>query len=361
MSVEPPSHRKGRGAPANPEGRFESRQTQAMDDGWGSLEEPLPPLETRVHVDQARSIINRNESPDIAFDQSINPYRGCEHGCVYCYARPSHGYLNLSAGLDFETQLFYKPQAARLLEAELSRPGYRCAMIALGANTDPYQPVERQLGVTRQLLEVLWRFRHPVSITTKGAALIERDLPLLAEMARENLVSVAISITTLDPALKRSLEPRAASPQARLRILEALSRAGVPTLIFFSPVIPFVNDAEMERVLAAGAEAGARGASYIPLRLPHEVKDLFRAWLQVHAPLKAEHVMSLVQQMRGGRDNDPRFGSRMRGEGEYAGILQQRFRLACRRLGLKAGERIELATDRFRVPPRPGDQMGLDF
>lgn len=363
LRMKPPEDRsiKGRGAASNPEGRYERHARGALDDGWGSLDEPLPPLETTLLVDHAKSIIARNDSPDIVFDQSINPYRGCEHGCVYCYARPSHAYLGLSPGLDFETRLFYKPDAARLLDAELRKPGYRCSMISLGANTDPYQPVERRLGVTRSILEVLQRFRHPVSIVTKGAALIERDLPLLAEMAREGLASVAISITTLDPALKRTLEPRAASPQARLRALQLLSEAGVPTMIFFSPLIPFVNDAEMERVLEAGAAAGARQASYIPLRLPYEVKDLFREWLQVHQPLKAAHVMSLVQQMRGGRDNDARFGSRMRGEGEYAGLLAQRFRLACRRLGLNSGERLSLRTDRFRPPPQAGDQIGLDF
>jgi len=352
---------KGRGAGSNRPGRFEAHDRVAVDDGWDAPEEALPALKTTLLVDHAKSIIARNQSPDINFDQSINPYRGCEHGCIYCYARPSHGYLGLSAGLDFESKLFYKPEAARLLEQELRQPGYRCSMISLGSNTDPYQPVERKLKVTREILEVLQRFRHPVGIVTKGAALIERDLPLLAEMARDRLVTVAISLTTLNPELKRTLEPRAASPQARLRALRMLSEAGVPTMVFFSPVIPFINDAELERVLEAGAAAGARAASYIPLRLPYEVKDLFRDWLQQHAPLKAAHVMSLVQQMRGGRDNDPQFGSRMRGQGEYAGLIAQRFRLACRRLGLNAGERIELETSLFRVPAQSGDQMGLDF
>ena len=352
---------KGRGAGSNRPGRFEVHDRVTVDDGWDSLDDAPPPLKTTLLIDHAKSIIARNQSPDINFDQSINPYRGCEHGCIYCYARPSHGYLGLSAGLDFESKLFYKPDAARLLEQELRRPGYRCSMISLGSNTDPYQPVERKLGVTRGILEVLQRFRHPVGIVTKGAALIERDLPLLAAMAKDRLAMVAISLTTLDPGLKRTLEPRASSPQARLRALRMLSDAWVPTMVFFSPVIPFINDAELERVLEAGAAAGARAASYIPLRLPYEVKDLFRDWLQQHAPLKAAHVMSLVQQMRGGRDNDPEFGSRMRGQGEYAGLIAQRFRLACRRLGLNTGERLKLETGLFRVPAQPGDQLGLDF
>lgn len=288
------------------------------------------------------------------------PYRGCEHGCIYCYARPSHAYLNLSPGLDFETQLFYKTNAATLLEAELRRPGYRCSMIALGSNTDPYQSIERELKITRSLLEVMRRFRHPVGIVTKGAALIERDLDLLQAVARDGLATVAISITTLDPRLKRCLEPLAASAAARLRALRMLADAGIPTMVMFSPVIPFVNDAELEAVLAAAKDAGVRRASYVMLRLPHEVKDLFREWLDTHAPLKAAHVMSLVQQMRGGRDNDPAFGSRMRGQGEYVRILEQRFAIACRRLGLVEGERSAwLDTTRFTVPSQSGDQMGL--
>lgn len=352
---------KGRGAGYNPEGRFESRSREDFDDGW-PLDEPLPPLETTLLVDHAKSIIARNHSPDVGFSQSINPYRGCEHGCIYCYARPSHGYLGLSPGLDFETKLFYKPDAARLLEQELRKPGYECATISLGANTDPYQPVERKLGITRSLLEVMLRFNHPVGIVTKGAALLERDLDLLTGLARRQLAMVAVSITTLDPELKRELEPRAASPQARLRALKLLSAAGVPTMVMASPMIPFVNDAELERILEAAAEAGVRQAAYIPVRLPYEVKDLFREWLQRRVPLKAAHVMSLIQQMRGGRDNDPRFGSRMRGEGPYADLLAQRFRLACRRLGLNGSERrLRLDCSQFRVPPQAGDQLGLGF
>ena len=357
---EPERRVKGRGAGYNPEGRFESRRSESVDDGWPQ-DEALPPLETTLLIDQAKSIIARNDSPDIGFSQSINPYRGCEHGCIYCYARPSHAYLGLSPGLDFETRLFYKPDAARLLEAELRKPGYACSTISLGANTDPYQPVERRLGITRSLLEVLLQFRHPVGIVTKGAALLQRDVDLLAELARHRLTMVAVSITTLDPELKRELEPRAASPQARLRALKLLAQAGVPTMVMASPVIPFINDAELERILEAAADAGVRQAAYIPVRLPYEVKDLFRDWLERRVPLKAAHVMSLIQQMRGGRDNDPRFGSRMRGEGAYAELLAQRFRLACRRLGLNQGERLRLDASQFRVPPRAGDQLGLGF
>ncbi len=355
----PARGRRSRGAASNAAGRFEANSVVAVDDGWDSLAEPLPRLETTVTAQPARRIISYNDSPDIVFDRSINPYQGCEHGCVYCYARPSHAYLNLSPGLDFETRLFYKPNAAELLDAEFRKPGYRPAMISLGANTDPYQPIENKLKVTRSILEVLARFRHPVGIVTKGAALIERDIDLLQNLARDNLVSVAISITTLDPALKRTLEPRAASPQSRLRAMRRLSSAGVPTMVFFSPVIPFINDAEMEAVLTAARDAGAGHASYIPLRLPMEIKDLFRQWLQEHVPLKADHVMSLIQQMRGGRDNDPQFGSRMRGQGEFAQVIRRRFEIACRRLGLNAGERPMLETRHFQVPPAPGDQFSL--
>lgn len=351
--------RGGRGAASNASGRFDRHSVERMDDGWDGLAEPLPPLKTIVRARPARSIISYNQSPDIAFDRSINPYLGCEHGCIYCYARPSHAYLNLSSGLDFETRLFYKPNAAALLDVELRKPRYQPAMISLGANTDPYQPVELRLGITRGILEVLARFRHPVAIVTKGAALIERDLDLLQDLAQDSLVSVAISITTLDAGLKRNLEPRAASPQSRLRAMRRLSDAGIPTRVFFSPVIPFVNDAEMEAVLSAAREAGARSASYIPLRLPLEVKDLFREWLQEHYPLKAEHVMSLVQQMHGGRDNDPAFGSRMRGQGAFAHVLRRRFEIACRRLGLNVGEQPALETCHFKLPPTSGDQFSL--
>jgi len=359
MPPSPPETllRKGRGAGSNGAGRFEATTRVAVDDGWGSLEAEPVKLETIVRAVVAKSIISRNNSPDIPFEQSINPYYGCEHGCIYCYARPSHGYLNLSPGLDFETRLFYKPNAAELLDAELRRPGYRVSPIALGANTDPYQPIEREHRVTRGILEVLARFRHPVSIVTRGV-LIERDLDLLAAMARDNLVHVGITLTTLDPALKRTLEPRAAAPAARLRVMRQLADVGVPVRVMFSPVIPFVNDAELERVLEAGAEAGARAASYILLRLPHEVKDLFREWLDAHLPLKAEHVMSLINQSRGGKDYDAAWGTRMRGSGNFADLIAQRFRLARRRLRLdqaRSGYNLDL----FRVPAKAGDQLGL--
>ncbi|HEY0914896.1 MAG TPA: PA0069 family radical SAM protein [Solimonas sp.] len=361
---QPPGAIKGRGTASNPEGRFETRAREDFDDGW-LLDEPEQPRpDTTVTPEASKSIITRNQSPDIGFEQSINPYRGCEHGCIYCYARPAHAYLNLSPGLDFETRLFYKPDAARLLEEELRKPGYRCSPIALGSNTDPYQPVEREYGVMRSILEVLQRCRHPLTIVTKGAALIERDIPLLADMARDNLVEVAISITSLQPELKRALEPRTAGPQARLRIVRELADAGIPVMVLVAPVIPFVNDAEIEQILQASHEAGAREASYIMLRLPHEVKGLFREWLQVHYPQRAEHVMSLVQQMRGGKDNDPRFGKRMTGEGEYAQVIAQRFKVATARLGLGRGRRLKLDTALFRPPPPPPPdkgQMGFGF
>ncbi|MBL6752434.1 MAG: PA0069 family radical SAM protein [Nevskia sp.] len=348
---------KGRGAISNPEGRFEPRRREALDDGWGTIEEELPPLETIVTAEPGKSIITRNDSPDLAFSQSINPYKGCEHGCIYCYARPSHAYLNLSPGLDFETRIFYKPNAAQLLDAELRRPGYLPSPIALGANTDPYQPVERQLRVTRSILEVLARFRHPVGIITKGTG-IERDLDLIADLARDRLVSVGITITTLEPELKRTLEPRAAAPAARLRTMRRLADAGVPVRVMFSPVIPFVNDAELERVLEAGAQAGASAASYVLLRLPYELKDLFRQWLQANLPLKAEHVMSLVRQSRGGKDNQAEFGTRMRGTGAFAELIAKRFALARRRFGLEREPR-PANLGAFRVPPAAGDQLGL--
>jgi DNA repair photolyase len=350
---------KGRGSTINPEGRFDKTARETFDDGWSLPEDEKSSPETQLFIDHARSIISRNDSPDIPFKQSVNPYRGCEHGCVYCYARPAHAYLDLSPGLDFETKLFYKPDAAALLERELRKPGYTPEWISLGANTDPWQPVERKLGITRGLLEVLARFRHPVGIVTKGAALIERDIDLLTDLARDGLVFVAISVTTLDPDLKRKLEPRASAPATRLRVIRRLADAGIPTMTLFSPVIPFVNDAELERVLEAVRDAGAQRANYVMLRLPHEVKDLFRDWLDAHLPLKAAHVMSLVQQMRGGRDYDADYGQRMRGQGVYADLIAQRFRKACQRLGLNREGRFKLSTDHFRVPPAPGDQLSL--
>ena len=350
---------KGRGALSNPEGRFDRMTIEAVDDGWFT-EEPARSIATTIQPDRARRIISTNDSPDIPFDYSINPYRGCEHGCIYCYARPTHAYLGLSPGLDFETRLFYKPDAARLLEAELARPGYVCKPLMLGANTDPYQPIERTLGITRAILQVLARCRHPVSVVTKST-LVTRDLDLLTDLARDDLVAVMVSITTLDPDTKRALEPRTSSPQARLRTLRQLADAGVPAGVMVAPVIPGINDHELESILEAAAAAGAQCAQYVPLRLPHEVKDLFREWLAVHYPQRARHVMSLLRDMRGGRDNDPNFGSRMRGEGPFAELLRGRFRLACRKLGLDSNRRLAVNTELFRPPGRAAEQLGLGF
>jgi DNA repair photolyase len=350
-----PGARVGRGASSNAAGRFEATRAEAVDDGWGSLDEELPPFETVVQPEPSRSIISRNQSPDLAFEQSINPYKGCEHGCIYCYARPSHAYLNLSPGLDFETRLFYKPDAARLLEQELAAPGYRCSPISIGANTDPYQPIEREYRVTRSILEVLAKYRHPCSIITKSA-LVERDIDLLAEMARDGLALVLVSVTTLSNDLKRTLEPRTASPAARLRAISRLSAAGIPVGVMVAPVIPVLTDAELERILEAAAAAGAKSAGYVLLRLPHELKELFREWLQHHEPLKAKHVLSRLQAMRGGRDYDSRWGHRQRGSGEYAELLKKRFTAACTRCGLNADRQFVHNTASFR-PPSLGPQQ----
>ena len=350
--------RKGRGAGLNPEGRFESETREAFDDGWAPEDEPPPPLKTVVTVEHAKSIISRNASPDVPFAQSINPYRGCEHGCIYCYARPSHGYLNLSPGVDFETRLFAKVNAAELLRAELARPGYRCEWIALGANTDPYQPVEREHRITRGVLEVLAACDHPVGIVTKNA-LVERDLDLLVAMAAKRLAMVYVSINNLDHGLARRLEPRCSAPARRLETVRRLAAAGVPVGVLVAPVIPFLTDDQIEPVLEAAAAAGASSAGYVLMRLPWEVKALFRDWLDTHYPLKAAHVMSRVQAMRGGRDNDPAFGARMRGQGELAALLRRRFDIACARLGLDGGTRgTALDVTRFR-PPRADGQLGL--
>jgi DNA repair photolyase len=351
---------KGRGALSNPAGRFERQTLEAVDDGWYVEEQP-DSIATTLEPDRARGIITTNNSPDIPFEYSINPYRGCEHGCLYCYARPSHAYMGLSAGIDFETRLFYKADAAKVLEAELARPGYVCKPITVGANTDPYQPVERQMLVTRSVLEVLARTRHPVSIISKSA-LVLRDLDLLTDLARDDLVSVAISITTLSAETKRSLEPRAASPQARLRAVRELNAAGIPTGVMVAPVIPAITDHEMEAILEAATDAGARWAGYVLVRLPYEIKDLFRDWLTEHFPDRAAHVMSLIRDMRGGRDNDPRFGTRMRGTGPIAELLRNRFKIACKRLNLNSGSReIPQHTHLFRPPIVEGSQLDLGF
>ncbi len=350
---------KGHGALSNPPGRFERERREAVDDGWYREEAPEH-MPTSIEPDRARSVISTNDSPDIPFEQSINPYRGCSHACVYCYARPSHSYVGLSPGLDFETKLFYKKDAAAVLEKELSRPGYVCKPITLGANTDPYQPIERCMRVTRSVLEVLARCRHPVTVITKSVLVLE-DLDLLADLARDGLASVGVSITSLDPGLKRRLEPLAASPRGRLEAVRRLSAAGVSTGVMVAPVIPALTDHELEAILEAGAQAGARWAGYVLLRLPHEVKDLFQEWLAVHYPDRAEHVMSLVRQMRGGREYDPRFGSRMRGTGPLAELLRHRFAIACRRLRLNMGRRPEQSTRLFRPPGSSGPQLSLEL
>jgi DNA repair photolyase len=349
----------GRGALSNPPGRFDLQKLEAVDDGW-YLEEAPDSIATTLEPERARSIITSNDSPDIPFERSVNPYRGCETACVYCYARPSHAYMGLSPGLDFETRLFYKADAAKLLEAELANPDYVCKPITLGANTDPYQPVERRMKVTRSILEVLSRTRHPVTVITKHA-LVLRDLDLLSEMARNGLATVGVSVTSLNNELKRTLEPRAGSPQARLRALTALSAAGVPCGVLVAPVIPALTDHEMERILEEAARAGVHWAGYVLLRLPYEIKDLFTEWLDQHYPERAAHVMSLIRAMRGGRANDPRFGFRMRGTGPYAELLRDRFRVACRRLNLNTGGRDTLNTALFRPPDRSGSQLRLEL
>jgi DNA repair photolyase len=354
----PPTGFKGRGVLSNPANRFDRNIAEGIDDGWFQ-DEPASSVETQLIIDSSRSVIARNDSPDIAFDQSINPYRGCESGCVFCYARPTHAYLGMSPGIDFETRIVYKPDAAQLLREELSRPGYVCRHIMLGSNTDPYQPVERKLGITRSILEVLAETRHPVAITTRHTALL-RDLDLLAPMAKQGLVMVMYSITTFDADLKRKLEPRSAASEARLHAIRALRHAGIPVGVLAAPMIPAVNDSELETILERSHEAGARHAGYVLLRLPLEVNDLFRQWLSVHMPDRAAHVMSLVNDTREGADNSSQFGARMRGTGVWAQLLRDRFKLASRRLGLSSERRIELATHHFR-PPERGGQMGLGF
>jgi DNA repair photolyase len=348
---------KGRGATLNRPGRFERLERKPVDDGWGSLAAVLAPLRaTELSADSSRSIIARNTSPDIPFDQSINPYRGCEHGCNYCYARPTHHFLGLSAGLDFETRIFIKHDAAELLKDALARPGYRPTPLALGSNTDPYQPVERRLQVTRRILEILADARHPVSIVTKSA-LVVRDLDLLVPMAREGLASVAVSLTTLDGDLARRLEPRAAAPHRRLATMRELSSAGVPTSLSLAPVIPGLTDHEIERIVEAAVGAGATAASWILLRLPHDVKELFEAWLETHVPDRKSKVLSLVRQCRDGQLNDAAFGSRMRGQGPVAELIRRRFDRILDRLGI-ARRTLNLRTDLFRAPGSEA-QLGL--
>ncbi|WP_432260355.1 PA0069 family radical SAM protein [Cupriavidus sp. TMH.W2] len=361
----PPVARKGRGAVSNLQGRFERDQREVFDDGWGSAPEeaprtvqaapsadeaPLPPLRTEVHIERARSVLTRNASPDIPFDVSLNPYRGCEHGCIYCFARPTHAYLDLSPGLDFETQLYAKTNAAERLREALARPSYRCETIALGVNTDAYQPIEREQRITRGLLEVLKACDHPVALITKSS-LIERDIDLLAPMAAKRLAVAAVTITTLDAGIARTLEPRAATPSRRLRTIRTLTDAGIPVGVSIAPVIPFITEPDLERVLEAAHEAGAVYANYIVLRLPWEVRPLFEEWLLAHFPDRAERVMNRVREMRDGKAYDASFATRMRGTGVWADLLRQRFYKAAERLGFRYN-RFDLDTSRFRPPAK---------
>lgn len=350
---------KGRGAASNPEGRFETTARVSVDDGWEREAAPVPHPDTTVAEERARSIISRNDSPDIPFAQSINPYRGCEHGCIYCYARPSHAYLNLSPGLDFETKLFAKTNAAELLRAELARPGYNVSPIHLGANTDPYQPIERRYRITRQVIEVMAEFGHPFTVLTKNAS-IERDIDLLAPLAQRHLVYAFVSVTSLDNRLSAKLEPRASAPHRRIAALKALADAGIPCGVMVAPIIPMLTDRWMEAILEHAHAAGARMAGYTILRLPWELKQLVREWLELHFPERAEHVLSLVRQMRGGRENDPRFGKRMRGEGEFAELIRQRFHIATRKLGMGKGRQIALDLSQF-APARAASPQGELF
>lgn len=342
-----PRARRGRGASTNETGRFEAVAREEFRDGW-DMEEEAAPLRTEIVFEKAKTIITRNDSPDLSFDRSINPYRGCEHGCFYCFARPTHAWQGLSAGLDFETKLFAKPDAAILLEKELAAPGYEPRTIALGTNTDPYQPIERKLGVTRGVLEVLARRSHPVGIVTKSA-LVTRDLDLLGPMAEKGLAKVAVSITTLDPRLARRMEPRAATPRLRLETIRRLTDEGVPVTVLVAPVIPAINDHEIERILEAAYAAGAREAGYVMLRLPHELKGLARDWLHEHYPQRAEHVLSLVRETRGGKEYDSRFGARQSGTGPVAWAIGRRFEIAAKRIGFNE-KRTRLRTDLFRKP-----------
>jgi DNA repair photolyase len=346
--------RRGRGAISRRSGRFEAQAREAFDDGWDTLG-ALEALKTTLHAEKPRSLITRNDSPDISFDRSINPYRGCEHGCIYCYARPSHAYVGFSPGLDFESEIFFKEGAAQLLERELSAPGYTAKPISLGANTDPYQPVERRLRSTRAILEVLARADHPVGIVTKSA-LVARDLDLLAPMAKKGLVKVAISVTTLDRGLSRRMEPRAATPDKRLETIALLAAAGVPTAVMVAPIIPVVNDAEIETILTRAHAAGAREAGYVLLRLPLELREIFSEWLVTHFPAKARHVLSLVRSTREGKLYDAAFEKRMTGSGSYAWLIGRRFEVAAQRLGYSS---TRLRSDLFRSPRPRAEQLAL--
>ena len=346
----------GRGAVSNASGRYEREARVLVDDGWSGEDEPQA-LKTEILRDSSRTIITRNKSPDISFDRSINPYKGCEHGCVYCFARPTHAYLGLSPGADFESKIFTKPNAAELLRKELSAPGYVPRTIAIGTNTDPYQPIERTARIMRSVLEVLYEFRHPVGIVTKSA-LILRDLDILAPMAEMGLAKAALSVTTLNRSLARTMEPRASTPPKRIEAIRELNAAGVPAAVMFAPVIPALNDEELENVLAAAHEAGARSAGYVLLRLPLEIKDLFREWLEKNEPGRAKHVMSLIRSMRNGKDYDSQWHTRMKGTGPYAQMIAKRFQLAVKKLGLNAPSQ-PMDLSKFKRPAQPGEQLAF--
>ena len=355
------NNKKGRGTVLNPPNRFSPIRLVPEDDGWSRMNADHGAeccTNTEVCPEYAKTIVTKNNSPDVPFDFSINPYRGCEHGCIYCFARPTHSFWDLSPGLDFETKLFYKPNARELLVHKLSQPGYCCEPIVIGTNTDPYQPIDRVYRITRELLATLNDFNHPVSLITKGA-LIERDIDILTEMAEKNLCSVIVSVTTLDNDLKTRLEPRAASPQARLRVIRNLAQAGIPVGILMAPIIPMTNDMEIESLLSQCRDSGAQSAGYVFLRLPHEVKELFYQWLFVHYPDRAKHVISLIRQSRGGSDYQSEFGSRMRAKGVYADLIKRRFELACKKLGFGSREERSLSCELFRVPVDREGQLGL--
>lgn len=351
-----PDRNRGRSAGINPSGRFEPVSRHVFDDGWNSLEE-LPPFKTEVQVEKPRTIITRNESPDISFDRSINPYRGCEHGCVYCFARPTHSFMGLSPGLDFESKLFAKPDAARLLDKELSKDSYQPRTIAIGTNTDPYQPIEKQYRIMREILEVLEARGHPVGIVTKSA-LVTRDIDILSRMAERGLAKVALSVTTLDRMLARTMEPRASTPTKRLEAIRQLSDAGIPASVMVAPIIPGLTDQEMERILDSARAAGAREAGYVVLRLPLEVSPIFKDWLLRHYPDRYRHVMSLIRSMRDGKDYDSEWGKRMKGAGPYAWQIGRRFEITAKRLGLNA-ERRTLRTDQFVAAGKDQVQLTL--
>ncbi len=348
---------KGRGSASKPDARFLSHTRHEIDDGWNSVEEEIKPV-TTVTIERPKSIISRNKSPDLPFEQSINAYRGCEHGCIYCYARPSHAYLDLSPGLDFETKLFAKPDAAELLKKELSVANYKCSPIALGTNTDPYQPIEREYQITREIIEVLKEHDHPLTIVTKSH-LVERDIDLLAAMAEKNLAQVFISITTLDHQLMQKMEPRATAPKRRLKVISNLTEAGIPTGMICAPIIPIINDSELETILEKSAEAGANTAAYMLIRLPYEIKDLFKGWLESHYPLKTSHVMNMITDIRAGKQNDPEFHTRMTGTGVYADLIKKRFFNACKKYNLNVGENVSLDTTQFVKPVLSGQQHSL--